>query len=474
MKLKVRARSRPPIWALAIVFAFAMAPAAAAESPPGGSDAGAQGTDRPAGWSAAQVALGTGFHSPGASERVREVQRRLNRLGYGTGAVDGLFGPITDAAVRRFQSDSRLAVDGVVGRRTLGQLRSRSRQQERLLARGSGFADAGASERVRNLQKRLNRLGHGAGAVDGLFGARTDAAVRRFQGATSLAVDGIVGPRTLRALGLARERSRAATRSEPAPSRETARRVARRTRPAEPAPPEAPRGAPEALEPVSVPGPASEPEEPAGFRWFVLLPVVAILVLIIAVGLALTTDPSSAWEHDPAWTEPDGEGLPPEAAIGDTVAPVPEPSRQAWRAQLVDVPHAKRLLGVGARAALATAPHLGAAHGTIYVELQLFAEGERRRWETEPLDGGAPFSVAAEELEEDIWAIVVPDRLPILARTLRNAGTDVQASGLAVLPFMLELSPELEAELARRRLAPTLGFTSLERRSLRSSEGGLQ
>jgi hypothetical protein len=48
---------------------------------------------------------------------------------------------------------------------------------------------------VRSLQYLLNV--HGAGlAVDGLFGAKTDAAVRAFQRAHGLVVDGVVGQQT--------------------------------------------------------------------------------------------------------------------------------------------------------------------------------------------------------------------------------------------------------------------------------------
>ena len=43
----------------------------------------------PAGWSAGAVSYGTGYHRPGGSERVREVQRRLTMLGYHTGPTEG-------------------------------------------------------------------------------------------------------------------------------------------------------------------------------------------------------------------------------------------------------------------------------------------------------------------------------------------------------------------------------------------------
>jgi L,D-peptidoglycan transpeptidase YkuD (ErfK/YbiS/YcfS/YnhG family) len=55
---------------------------------------------------------------------------------------------------------------------------------------------------VRCLQARLNALGYSAGPVDGWFGPMTRGAVVRFQRAKGLHVDGIVGPRTAKALGI--------------------------------------------------------------------------------------------------------------------------------------------------------------------------------------------------------------------------------------------------------------------------------
>ncbi len=49
---------------------------------------------------------------------------------------------------------------------------------------------------VKKLQELLNKLGYNAGAVDGIFGSRTDSAVKAFQKANGLAVDGIVGAKT--------------------------------------------------------------------------------------------------------------------------------------------------------------------------------------------------------------------------------------------------------------------------------------
>lgn len=55
-------------------------------------------------------------------------------------------------------------------------------------------------EAVRELQRRLTSLGYPLDA-DGIFGPRTERAVRAFQEEHSLAADGIVGPRTMLATG---------------------------------------------------------------------------------------------------------------------------------------------------------------------------------------------------------------------------------------------------------------------------------
>ena len=55
---------------------------------------------------------------------VRELQTMLLKLGYSLGlcGIDGDFGKATEAAVRSFQSDNRLAVDGVAGPKTWAEL----------------------------------------------------------------------------------------------------------------------------------------------------------------------------------------------------------------------------------------------------------------------------------------------------------------------------------------------------------------
>jgi hypothetical protein len=88
----------------------------------------------PTGWSAGPVQRWSGYSRPGGSRRVRELQRRLNRLGYEAGPVDGLFGPRTERATRRFQARHGLRVDAIAGPRTLRVLRTRDRRAARRVA----------------------------------------------------------------------------------------------------------------------------------------------------------------------------------------------------------------------------------------------------------------------------------------------------------------------------------------------------
>jgi hypothetical protein len=78
----------------------------------------------PAGWSAGAVRFGSGYNRPHGSRRVREVQWRLTDLGYHTGPIDGLYGPLTRSAVQWFQIKHGLRPTGVVAATTLLTLRN--------------------------------------------------------------------------------------------------------------------------------------------------------------------------------------------------------------------------------------------------------------------------------------------------------------------------------------------------------------
>ena len=64
------------------------------------------------------------------------------------------------------------------------------------------YRQGSTGEQVRVIQDKLKRWGYYDGAVDGIFGSATEKAVRYFQRSNGLTEDGIVGARTLAALGM--------------------------------------------------------------------------------------------------------------------------------------------------------------------------------------------------------------------------------------------------------------------------------
>ncbi len=127
---------------------------------------------------------------------VAALQVALRAVGTYGHTIDGVAGPGTGAAVRRFQARNGLAADGVAGaatRRALGR-RGGPRFGSRTVKRGASGWDVAA------LQFRLAWRGFPSGTIDGGFGGHVEAALRRFQARAGLTADGVAGPGTLRAL----------------------------------------------------------------------------------------------------------------------------------------------------------------------------------------------------------------------------------------------------------------------------------
>ncbi|NYI05414.1 N-acetylmuramoyl-L-alanine amidase [Allostreptomyces psammosilenae] len=142
---------------------------------------------------------------------VAEIRERLARLGHLPAVVPHThhsseppswvwrFDEVLDLAVRRFQQDRNLTVDGVVGPETYRHLEeARWRLGDRILAHTVGRPMVG--DDVAHLQRRLIDLGFSPGQVDGIFGPRTAYAVRDLQRNLGLPADGNCGPATFAAL----------------------------------------------------------------------------------------------------------------------------------------------------------------------------------------------------------------------------------------------------------------------------------
>ncbi len=130
---------------------------------------------------------------------VAEIRARLNRLGLLADGDGDRFDTAVDRAVRHFQQERGIAIDGVVGPQTFRRLEeARWRLGDRVLSYLPAHQLVG--DDVLRLQERLIGLGFSPGRPDGIFGRNTDHAVREFQLNTGLRTDGTAGPETFRAL----------------------------------------------------------------------------------------------------------------------------------------------------------------------------------------------------------------------------------------------------------------------------------
>ncbi|MDQ1541360.1 MAG: N-acetylmuramoyl-L-alanine amidase [Actinomycetota bacterium] len=137
---------------------------------------------------------------------VLELRHRLRQLGLlandeitsTTERLD-VFDQACDQAVRSFQQQRGLRIDGVVDRETYRALdEARWRLGDRILSFAVRHPYVG--DDVAGLQHRLIDMGFDCGRADGVFGARTENALRDFQRNVGLPADGTCGPATFRAL----------------------------------------------------------------------------------------------------------------------------------------------------------------------------------------------------------------------------------------------------------------------------------
>jgi len=145
---------------------------------------------------AATAALLLAPAAQGFNPQVAGLQIALRQHGLYRGPIDGVQGPKTVRAVRLFQHRHRLVVDGLAGPRTRAALGSGGGPLygTRVIRRGMRGYDVGV------LQFLLRRRGLQPGRLDGRFGRRTEAALRRFQRRARLSADGVLGPRTAKRL----------------------------------------------------------------------------------------------------------------------------------------------------------------------------------------------------------------------------------------------------------------------------------
>jgi N-acetylmuramoyl-L-alanine amidase len=110
-----------------------------------------------------------------------------------------VFDDEVDRAVRYFQQQRAITVDGIVGPQTYRLLdEARWRLGDRILSYAVSHLFVG--DDVAQLQQRLLDMGFDCGRIDGIFGPDTAHALRDFQRSVGITADGTCGPQTFRAL----------------------------------------------------------------------------------------------------------------------------------------------------------------------------------------------------------------------------------------------------------------------------------
>ena len=152
------------------------------------------------------------------NELVTDIQRELARIGLYNGAIDGLAGERTSAAIRAFEVAAGLAETGAPSGELLAALRAplpprethsistsaadsaaeelNRRERERsamIAAEQDRLAASQAREATLAIQTALNRIGYGPLPVDGIGGTDTTDAIRRFELDHGLPVTGQPG-----------------------------------------------------------------------------------------------------------------------------------------------------------------------------------------------------------------------------------------------------------------------------------------
>ena len=125
---------------------------------------------------------------------VRRIQDRLDVLGYPVGKVDGAYGNDTQTALNLFMGAIHVTERNYVTPSVRKKLFAKDAPEYdpyRTLIKG----DKG--EAVRILQRRLQNLGYGPDKIDGKYGSDTEKAVKAFQEAAGLDVDGTTASRTM-------------------------------------------------------------------------------------------------------------------------------------------------------------------------------------------------------------------------------------------------------------------------------------
>lgn len=162
-------------------------------------------------FSLTSVAYADTYKDGSRGSAVESIQQQLKKLGFFEGETTGYFGSQTETAVKKFQLKRGLHADGIVGTTTY----------KYLFENTASNSEAKHVMSIKEIQNALKKLGYYTGAVDGISGNKTEAAIEKFQKANKLTADGIVGTATKNKLVAAAAKKTTTTAKAPATTAKT-------------------------------------------------------------------------------------------------------------------------------------------------------------------------------------------------------------------------------------------------------------
>ena len=129
---------------------------------------------------------------------ITDMQYKLYELGYYDGKINGIYSSLTSDAVRAFQSNNGLKVDGIAGQDTLKKMFSSSAKAASAASNATyeKLQRGDSGNEVMELQDALKNLGYLSEST-GIYDDATYYAVKSFQLNNGLSSDGIAGNETL-------------------------------------------------------------------------------------------------------------------------------------------------------------------------------------------------------------------------------------------------------------------------------------
>src|SRR5690625_1103327 len=114
-------------------------------------------------------------------ELVQHLQHTLNNLGYYDDEIDGVFGLLTEHALKKFQSSKQITVSGQTDEATMKELikdeKSEMIKSIEHLIQSVSFGEQ--SDNVKKVQEVLHYFGYYKGEIDGIYGSLTEDAINQ-------------------------------------------------------------------------------------------------------------------------------------------------------------------------------------------------------------------------------------------------------------------------------------------------------